>query len=324
MNYLILGEQGLQHFYYKDNEGIRSAREKNIFLPETIFKDGQKPFCVYDEGGILHIICVNEKNELIYIANKDGAYKTYMLSELKDTFSVQEMKICASGERLNLLCSVRYDGDILLIHCILGNMARPSVIDKMGSSYFFAFGDKVYYTNQCGVLGFQDLADGKPDRFVSVVEDAEMPYLYFDGTNEYIVYKKGNTIYINHRPVVEDAACEGPVLTMRGGKLILIWKSGAVLKYTAADNNDGEPPKRIVSTGEAVLYSIQENENIHYDYAAYSEGRPYFPEGFAGEKTTPPDSNYNEVRELIQSVVRLKEEVRTIEKRIKTLKQEGK
>lgn len=315
MDYIINEKNACEHYFLREGKGVQTACEKNMFLPETIFKDAKKAFCVFKKEDVLHIICVNGKNELVYIPKKDGEYKQYVLCELKEGFDVKEIKITASGEMLNLLCSAEYEGEMLLIHCVLGNQAKPSVIDKMQEQYFFVYKERVYYTNKSGVLGYQELTDGKPDRFIKAAEGAFKPYLYEDEGNKYLVYIKDGAIYLNNILKYEDCDAETPVIARRGERLILIWKSGAVLKYVDLKTGGADAPKRVISTGTPVLYSIQEGENIYYDYAAECDGRPYFSEMAA-------ETNFTDggLQGIIGSVLKIKEEIKEIEEKIKNLK----
>ena len=202
---------------------------------------------------------------------EDERTESCVLCVFKEGMKLKNIKIGISKIGLNLIYAVEYEGKTMLVHCVLGNNAQPAVIDYLKNNNLFVYNQRVYYSNSDGVLGYQEFADGKPDRFIPVCEGAEDAYIS-DGM---IVYKKDDKIYINDKVKIEDYDIEMPVIAERGGSSFLVWRSGNVLKYIDADKDD-KMPKKLISSGEQVLYSIQENERVHYDYADKCEGKPYF------------------------------------------------
>ncbi len=315
MDYIIKDKNTAEHYFIRQGSGLAVACEKNMLLPETILPDVKNAFCVYKADGFLHIICVNGKNELVYILKKEEEYKQYILCELKDGLSVGDVKITSSGGRLNLLYSAAFEGEFMLIHCVLGNHALPSVIDKMSDSYFFLFGDRVYYTNRNRTLGYQELTDGKPDHFISIAENAFKPYLCTDNGKNYLVYIKDDTIYVNHIPKYADSEADTPVIAAENGYPTLVWKSGAALKY--ADISDSRTaPRRVAGTGMPTLYSIQDDDGIRYNYAQKSDGMPYFSEP---RKTVSAPSLGSDGGAIINLLAKLKNDISDIEEKLKKL-----
>jgi len=259
MDYFIKRINLSERYFYQN--GLYMEKQGRC---ELIGREAKDVFCAFENDSVVHVIFVNQKNELVYIPKKDRKNKEYVLCELKEGFNVRNMKIAKSKDRLNLLYSALYGDEILLIHCVLGNHARPSVIDKLESEYFFPYGDRVYYTNKSGIMGYQELTDGKPDRFVSVEEGAVMPYLCCIDEKEYIVYKKDTDICVNHTPKTQDKYAFCPVLKRGKNVIELVWQCGGALKYSELDGAGN--PKRIISSKSPCLSSIQDGENVYYDY----------------------------------------------------------
>lgn len=305
MEYIINRENGMLHFYFDKKNGLMMSSGNN-FPPEQIKKNIKENFCVYERENAIHIICINEKNEIIYIHMSGEEKKEFTLCELKGDFHIKHIAVADSKDRMNLLYSAEYGGDILLVHCVLGNHAKPSVIDKLKNSGFFTFDGKVYYTNQNGILGYQELADGKPDRFIAVKEGAEDVYLYEYENKEYIVYRIGNTIFVNHIPKIDDTDVKLPVIAKKNNTLALMWQSAEIIKFTDVDGL--KPPKRLLSTGRQDLCSVQEKDGIYYDYCLPAGN------GFEAE-----DSRGDELKNVVDLILGIKEEIKEIEEKIRKL-----
>lgn len=271
MDYLIRTSSGEIHFFYKPDCGIYESREKNMFFPEKIIGDVKAAFCVAEKDGALHLICENLKNELVYIRIEEERTESCVLCVFKEEMKLKNIKIGVSKIGLNLIYAVEYEGKTMLVHCVLGNNAQPAVIDYLKSDNFFVYNQRVYYSNSEGALGYQEFADGKPDGFILVCEGAEDAYV----SGGMLVYKKNDKIYINGKVKIEDSDIETPVIAERGESFFLVWRSGNVLKYIDACKDD-IMPKKLISSGKQILYSIQENDRVHYDYADKCEGKPYF------------------------------------------------
>ena len=73
-NFLVPAKDGVEHYFYKPYEGIclqiqspgGSFREH-----QQVISSGRDIFCVYaDSDGVLHLICTDSENHLIYAVRK--------------------------------------------------------------------------------------------------------------------------------------------------------------------------------------------------------------------------------------------------------------
>ncbi len=296
MDYIIKDKN--YRFYYKRGDGL--LMQKGSALPERLNPKSTENFCVYEQNGVIHIICVSEENELLYTILNENKRNDCVLCRLGEQFAVKKITAAPSGGRMNLIYSAEYNGENLLVYCVLGNNAKPSVIDKLKSGYFFVFASCVYYTNAAGIMGYQEFSDGKPDRFIRTEDGAEDVYLCERDGKSYVVFRKSNTIFVNYMPITDDVDVSHPILALRGTKLELMWKSGAIVKYTDLEN-----PKhinRLISTGEQPLICIFEKDGIFYNYRS-------------GETTFEP----GEKERLLASVAEMKQKISLAEDRIRKL-----
>lgn len=252
MKYLVKPEN--ECYFYTNGEIMK----KGTFAQESIISGVKSPFCLKKREGNIHIICVDNSNSLVYIGKK-----SHILCRLKPEFEVKRMRIV--GKLMGFLCSAKYGNEILLIHCILGDRAQPSVIGRMANEYFLADDECVYYTDNRGVLGFCEFGDGKPDRFVKVAENAFFPNMYGDD----IVYKKSGKIHINHVPKIDAPDAGEMVICAYRGYDVLAWESMRSLKYIRIDLT-GEI-KEIRSTGIPELLCVSDGNGEYYTYSPFLE-----------------------------------------------------
>lgn len=311
MEYIIKHKNYTEHFFIRHGSGL-SVFVSDMLLPQTILYDAKNEFCVYQKDELLHIICINSKNELVYIQKKEKEYKKHILCALNSSFKIKDIKITFSVDRLNFLYSAKTDDGFILVHCILGNNAMPSVISKSADGHFFIFKNKVYYTNQNKVLGFCELAGEKPKSFHPIAENAFFPHLYDDGKNEYFVYVKDSYLYLNHKPLYPDTLAVCTVISAAASVPVLMWKSGAYLKYMSPDNSS--VPKCIIGSAMPVLYSVQNNDSIYFDYAQ----TPDAIMGLCHITSASPsdDTNGSDIKNLLE---KLKSDISDIEEKIRKL-----
>lgn len=317
MDYILRRDKGLERYFYREGQGILLASETDMYFPEAVCKEATGPFCVYEKNEAVHIISVGAGNELLYITGSGREMKMYLLCGLAAGLEVIEMKTASVGGRTDLLYSAKYKDETLLIHCVLGNHAKPSVIDKISGGYFYPYKGKVYYTNAAQVMGYQDLSDGKPEHFRPVSEGARDVYIRSFGGDECMVYTKDETVFIDHIPKFKIKDVQNPILCRRGSSIILILKSGRTLKYIDIKSNDKEPFKNILSSSEMTLCAVSENGETYYEYAAKGTGQPYFFETVPAK--TKKSDNISGRNDINNDLLRLKEEIEKLEEKIRKL-----
>lgn len=277
-NYLINSGVGYEHYFFRPYEGICKKerlpgdtwKEHKSVLPE-----GREPFGVYkDHTGCVHLICTDSENRLIYSSCKDGVWKKYVLSSINKDIYISDMRLYSMHGRLNLLYSALYDGENMLIHCILAGHAKPSVVDTLETPHFFTFDSKVYYTNAKGELGYVLLGDEKPCGFNKLYSDAHHPtVINFDG-REFLIFTRESKLFVNGEEILYDSRMETPTCINNFGKLCVMWKSGNFIRYTTTFNGGitWSEPMRFINSGSIVSsFLVQEGNSVRNYFGYKSE-----------------------------------------------------
>ena len=274
-NFLIMPGGVPEHYFFRPYEGIcmRSRKPDGLWQERIpVIEKGRDGFAVYaDKSGTVHLICVNAENKLLYAVRKDGVWKKYVLSALNDDIFVSDMHLYSVSDRLNLLYSALYNGETLIIHCILGDHAKPSTVDSLETSHFCVFGNKVYYTNSQGRLGFVSLADEKPAVFEKLYDDAHCCSIRDFGGREIMLFTRDSKLFVNGEEILYDSHIEMPVCVKGADRLYIMWKSGSFVRYITTFNGGAtwSEPMRFMSTGAAIsLYTAQEGNNF-FNYYGY-------------------------------------------------------
>ena len=264
-DFLIMPGGAAEHYFYRPYEGIcmRSRKPDGLWNERVpVIERGRDSFAVYaDKGGTVHLICVNAENKLIYAVRKENIWKKYVLSALNEDISVMQMQLYGVGSRLNLLYSAQYNGEILLIHCILGDHAKPSTVDSLDSAHFYIMGENAYYTNAQGQLGRVSLADEKPVGFSKLYDDAHSCSVRNFGGREIMLFIRESKLFVNGEEILYDSRIEMPVcVTGSDGRMYIMWKSGSFVRYITSFNGGAtwSEPMRFMSTGSRIsLYTAQ-------------------------------------------------------------------
>lgn len=278
-NYLILPGSAPEHYFYRPYEGIcmQAQSISGIWQERTnILPGGKEGFGIYaDKSGKVHIICVDDENNLIYAVRKESVWKKYTLTSISKDIFVSDMRLYNIGGRLNLLYSALYNGEYLLIHCILGDHAKPSTVDTLETSHFYLYDNKAYYTNSKGELGFVSLSDEKPSGFNRIYENAHCPNISNINGKELLVFTRESRIFVNNEEILYDSRMEMPICVKGTDKLYIMWKSGSFIRYITTFNGGitWSDPMRFMSTGTAVfLYLAQQGDAFNY-YYGYNNGK---------------------------------------------------
>ena len=125
---------------------------------------------------------------------RNNEWKQYVISSIKKNIKIGKIMVASNGINENLFYSAKVNGEMVLVHCVLGNNAMPSVIAKLYDKEFFLFQKCVYYSDENGIIGYQSFADSKPDRFIACCE-GESPYLI----GKKMIYKKDKDIFVNEK-----------------------------------------------------------------------------------------------------------------------------
>jgi len=275
-NQLLVSPEKKEHYFSVQNKGIflRRKDRNGLWLErETVIEDAKGPFCVYmDTSGITHVIYVTADNTLSYGIRRDSLWKTHKLSRLNPEIQPESFRIYPVCGRLNLLYSVTYSDEILLIHCILGNHAKPQTVDKLNSPHFWICNNKVYYSNAQGTCGCVDLTDEKPDTFVKMYDNAQNISVYNIADKEIVLFTRENKLYINNTEIMYDTRMEIPVLTEADKILYVLWKSGGYVRYVTSKDlgNTWSSPMRYMTSGaEICLYTAEflGNSYLFYGYS---------------------------------------------------------
>ena len=273
-NYLIMRENSPEHYFYKPYEGIcmRRRAPSGMWREHTqVFGGGRDGFGLFcGKDGITHILCTDHDNKLIYIAYDGEDGKKYVISKLSDDIFISDMRLYSIRGRLNLMYSALYNGENMLVHCVLGDRAKPSTVDILEAPHFFIKGERVYYTNANGVFGYVVLSDEKPSVFSPMLENAHYGSVHNIKGEEKILFVREGGVFLDGEEIARDVRLEAPVLAEAGDKIYIMWKSGDFVRYVSAEGgqNFGEP-KRFMSTGKSMgIYMAQRGDDF-FDYYGY-------------------------------------------------------
>ena len=333
-NYLIMPENLPEHYFYKPYEGIcvRKRSLQGVWQEHmSIFQGGRDGFGIYcSKDKTIHLLCTDHENKLIYMSRGDNDWKKYVISKLSQDVFISDMRLYSVRGRLNFMYSALYNGENLLIHCILGDRAKPSTVDVCETPHFFIKGNKVYYTNSKGVLGFVNIDDEKPMGFNPVYENAHFGTVYDIGGKEKFLFAREGVVFLDEKELALDKRLEMPILSICGGKIYIMWKSGSFIRYiTSSDGNKFSEPMRFMSTGKPInLYTAQRGDSF-FNYYGYHNAHGLIllgnPDVFemSAEYTAKKASELERVKNLLgqtqKEVVAAKKEIARLGKVIGTL-----
>lgn len=332
-DYIITKKNTLEHYTYKQNEGIikKSQHTGRWASAQSIYKDGLDGFCVFaDKNDCIHILSTNKKGELVYIFEKNNSLHTHTLLSGNDKVYPKTIRSASDKGRTSIIYSADYNGETLLIYCILGVNAKPLHIDTLSPEHqeFAVAGTRIYYTNTDNILGYMDFSDGKPDTFIPICENAHMPTaIIFDNT-EHLIYKKENFIIHNGNNLFEDKHAQKPLLCISSGKLLLLWKSMNYIKYSASQNGGAtwSPPMRFVNSGSnASIFTVQSGSTFCDYYGTASSGELHLIGAgslFSPVQTAPvkpQNDTPDEYNNLKSEIAEIKAEINELKKHIANL-----
>lgn len=310
-DYIVMPRGVPEHYFYRPYEGIckkNRAPSGSWHERTSVISGGKDGFSVYvDKAGDVHLICVNAENKLVYALRKAGLWKQYVLSDLNDEISVSNMRLYSIGGRLNVLYSALYNGENLLIHCILGDHAKPSTVAKLENPHFCIHKSKVYYTNEQGVLGWCDLSDEKPSEFHKLYEDAHYCHVCTFSEREQILYMHDSKLYLNGVRLLYDTRMEYPVCVIGTDRLYVMWKSGSFVRYITSFNGGAtwSDVMRFMNTNANLsLYLVQKGDEQISCYGCSGEkdltvfAKPDIFDNSA-EYVVPTESELEKLRSLL-------------------------
>lgn len=317
--YLINGDTGAQLFFYKNYEGIcaLNLREGHSERERVICHDGGANFFVYQSGdGAIQLITESASSGLIYMLCRNNEWHRYDIGGINADLKVKKIMIGANKLGQSLFYSALYHGEYILVHCVLGDNAMPSTVDKLFSEDFFIYNMRVYYTNEKGIMGYQSFADGKPLQFVYCGE-GEMPYACNVNGKNYLTYKKGASIIVNGRVYAEDIASEYPVICKNADKTMLVWKSRDFIRAVPIENEEMSRTVQSSAYGtRPELFVMSDGIACKCFYAVFSAHRLKM---FHSEN---PFSKSRESKLEIESA-RLRAEVEELNKKLEELETEN-
>ena len=243
------------------------------------------------------------------------------------------MRLYSVRGRLNLMYSALYNGENLLIHCILGDHAKPSAIDSTETPHFFIRKNRVYYTRTDGVFGFADISDEKPGVFNPVYEDAHFGSVVNIDGKERILFSRDSSVFLDGKELAHDSHIEMPIFVNARGYFYIMWKNGGFVRYIMSRNGtDFDRPMRFMTSGKPIgIYTVQKGGEFTDFYGYDSGNAPVLlgnPEIFAVQKPSQsaPQSELQRVRAMLgktqQDLIDAKKEIARLGKVIGSLSKE--
>ncbi len=262
----------LDYYIENDNRLDRFFLEKNLLLNETksgtkiLIKDKTSLFSVIKYNGSFNIICVNDENELFYVIKNGEDKKKIRLSGFNKEIDIKAIKICNTRSRLDFIMSAKINDEVYLVHCVLGNNSKPYIIDRMVNEYFYFFNNKIYYTNSSGIMGFQCISDGKPDRFVKLKKDAFFPYAFNLEGKENIIYTDHKNVYMNNDIVYSGKIDSAPIMCYNHDGVKLCLEQGHILIHSSMEKGKFSKFERYILSELPRLSSVQKGDFYYYTY----------------------------------------------------------
>lgn len=276
-HYLIMPKNAPEHYFFRSGICMKQRSPSGIWSEAVPVipggKDGFGIYCGKDKN--VHIICTDHEGKLIYAVSAGDEWKKYVISKLNSDISVSDMRLYAVRGRLNLMYSALYNGENILVHCILGDHAKPSTVDIIETPHFFIKGSKVYYTNSKGVFGFVNISDEKPSVFNPIYEDAHFGTVYDIGGKEKILFSRNSSVFLDAKEIARDTHLEMPILVKAREKIYVMWKNSGFVRYvTSTDGETFNNPMRFMNTGRPMdIYSVQNGGdfNCYYGYSTQKD-----------------------------------------------------
>lgn len=242
-------------------DAVQGICEKTKISEKNVLKDATDKFFVYTAENTVKMIALNKKSQLVYMIYKEHKWNSYVISTVKKNIEIKKIMVATNGKNENLFYSANVNGEMVLVHCVLGNNAMPSVIAKLCDEEFFLFRKCVYYSDENNIIGYQSFQDSKPDRFIPCCE-GESPYL----VDKKIVYKKDNDIFVNNKKICSDKNVKMPIL-VNG---LLMWRNESYIRYIAENSKI----RQYISSGiePQIFVRADENECLYY-YGTFSNGK---------------------------------------------------
>lgn len=333
MNYILYTDNSFLFFSHSPVEGLMLKRKSKRHWEEnvSVYRDAKDGFFVYmDENKTIHILCTDSKNNIIYLTDKSSEWCDYVLSSVNPEIVPIEFKIAKAGNILNFFYTAKYKGSIILVHCVMGANAKPEILDTLceDSADFNIGGTRIYYTNKNKALGYRDFSDSKPGNFIFIEQDAINPYFLKTNDGEYLLYKKGDSLYFNQNCIFKDLSSQKPILQIHDNKLIMQWKSGNFVRYITSFNNGitWSSPMRFIGSGDKVCEFLVDTgegaeffygQNLLPDPVLYGKSTLFFSEI---PKKAPVKHHEPEEYTRLKLIIDMqKNEIKTLKSKIKKL-----
>ena len=257
-NYLVDFNGERRIYCFNPIHGIYEITKRE---EKTVLKNATDKFYVYKDGSDIKLVALNKNSQLVYMVCRDNKWQSYVITTLKRNIKVKKIMVATNGKNENLFYSAKVNGEMVLVHCVLGNNAMPSVIARLNDEEFFLSGKCVYYSNENQIIGYQSFADSKPDHFMLCCEGIS-PYLI----GKKMVYKKDADIFVNDKKICSDENSQMPILLND----VLMWKNKSYIRYISEDNKI----RQYISSGvePEIFIKADENECIYY-YGTLSNGK---------------------------------------------------
>lgn len=298
---------------------------RDTLQPRPLCPDCRGIFSAWQkESGEIELLCLNSKNELIYLLPSTGQYHT--VTRIDEDIEVLQLRLFELGGKTHFIYSARYHSEIFLIFSPLNNNAMPKTLIKLHSPQFCLNKSQVYLTAQNGTLGYIDLLRPEPP-FNRLTDGTETVHLFSAQGVDMLVYKKGSELFFQNRPVASDPYAEMPILFFENGALFLMWRSRGFILYrksTDSGRSWSGVGRILTPDTEAVPAYVWQDGNCSVRYIEISKARPRLL-GSAVQSTALPAApaahdELEKLRSLAQSqkaeLLRIKKELDELKKHI--------
>ena len=282
-NHIIRQKNGsLWHICYTDGDGIVYRRKRGNYWTgyKPLFAEGKENFsAAVDCNDIIHLICSDRQNNIMYLIYKNNAWHEYvLLSEADLKVSITSFKLVCVEDNIYLFYTAQYNGFLALTFYALSANARPETVDIIQDcprpfSVAYSNGTLcVYYTNPNGEIGYKcyDL-NGNPISGFNKISSGHSGYTYTDDfLSDHIIYVNETNLYYANKSrngrfservlISESHDAQVPVLFPDLGKLWAVWLDCNMVYYCTSSDGGmtwSKPVKFIPSDNAAEVFIVQ-------------------------------------------------------------------
>lgn len=195
------------YFFYDSKNGI-CYREGNNSEVEVLLKNGNDNFSLAYTNNIIHLICSDTDNNIVYLSYENNKWSKYVILKSKGGKTKPDnFEILIVNNWINIFYNLYHDNRLLLVHQIINNQnTSPIVIDYIRNlnNYYRVIKDYsgnilvFYYLNKSfGVRKYEWARKSWSDFYSIFNKQANIinPSIIYDGNTFHLTFLIKNKSY---------------------------------------------------------------------------------------------------------------------------------